>query len=217
MAGESVENYLKNIYKLQVGSGRVSTSSLAARLGISDASVSDMVRKLSEQGLVVHEPYRGVQLTESGRRIALKTVRRHRLWELFLMQMLDYSWDKIDAEAERLEHITSEDLERKLDEALGHPKVDPHGDPIPTTDGEVVESNDRSLSELDPGESGVISRVSDANPEILQYVTEMGLVLDRDVRVMKKMKFDGSILVQIDSKEYFLSSKLAVNIFVRTR
>ncbi|MEE9288541.1 MAG: metal-dependent transcriptional regulator, partial [Bacteroidota bacterium] len=109
MPGESIENYLKNIYKLEGERGKVATSALAERLGISDASVSDMVRKLSEQGLARYEPYKGVELTGEGKRIALKIVRRHRLWELFLVQMLDYSWDKIDAEAERLEHITSND------------------------------------------------------------------------------------------------------------
>ncbi len=216
MLGEHVENYLKNIYKLQGKTGRVATSVLAERLNVSDASVSDMIKKLSEQGMVRYEPYRGVKLTEKGRRLALKIVRRHRLWEVFLVQMLNYPWDKIDAEAERLEHIISEDLERKLDEALGFPKVDPHGDPIPTVDGEIKESHYISLSDLSPGESGIISRVSDSNPEILQYVSELGLALDKKVEVKKKMEFDGSLLIKIDSKEHFISRKLAGSIFVRS-
>lgn len=216
MSGENVENYLKNIYKLQSKIGRVATSVLAERLGISDASVSDMVKKLSEQGMVRYEPYKGVELTEKGRRMALKIVRRHRLWELFLVQMLDFSWDKIDAEAERLEHITSDDLERKLDEALGFPQIDPHGDPIPTVDGEIIESDYISLADLDPGQSGIISRVSDSSPEILQYVTELGLALDKKVHVKKKMEFDGSLFIKIGSKEHFVSRKLAGSIFVQS-
>lgn len=217
MPGENVENYLKNIYKLQSKSGRVATSALAERLGISDPSVSDMIRKLSEQGLVRYEPYKGVELTEKGRRVALKIVRRHRLWELFLVEILNYSWDKIDAEAERLEHIASDDLERKLDEALGFPQVDPHGDPIPTVDGEIAESDYISLADLDPGQLGIISRVSDSSPEILQYVTELGLALDTEVQVKKKMEFDGSLLIKIGSKEHFVSRKLAGSIFVQSR
>lgn len=216
MSGENVENYLKSIYKLQSKSGKVPTSALAERLGISDASVSDMVKKLSEQGMVRYLPYKGVELTENGRRIALKIVRRHRLWELFLVQMLNYSWDKIDAEAERLEHITSDGLERKLDEALGFPQIDPHGDPIPTVDGEISESDYISLADLHPGQSGIISRVSDSNPEILQYVAELGLALDKIVHVKKKMEFDGSLLIKIGSKEHFVSRKLAASIFVQS-
>ncbi|MEE9225805.1 MAG: metal-dependent transcriptional regulator [Bacteroidota bacterium] len=216
MSGENVENYLKSIYKLQSKSGKVPTSALAERLGISDPSVSDMVKKLSEQGMVRYAPYKGVELTENGRRIALKIVRRHRLWELFLVQMLNYSWDKIDAEAERLEHITSDGLERKLDEALGFPQIDPHGDPIPTVDGEISESDYISLADLHPGQSGIISRVSDSNPEILQYVAELGLALDKIVHVKKKMEFDGSLLIKIGSKEHFVSRKLAGSIFVQS-
>ena len=216
MPGESIENYLKNIYKLESERGKVATSALAERLRISDASVSDMVRKLSEQGLARYEPYKGVELTGEGKRIALKIVRRHRLWELFLVQVLDYSWDKIDAEAERLEHITSNDLERKLDEALGFPRFDPHGDPIPTTDGEIIESDYISLADLAPGQSGIICRVSDSSPDILQYVSELGLALDKTVYVKKKMDFDGLLLIKIDSSEHFVSRKLAGNIFVRS-
>ena len=217
MSGENVENYLKNIYKLQAKSGRVATSALALRLGISDASVSDMVKKLSEQGMVRHVPYKGVVLTEKGRRLALKIVRRHRLWELFLVQMLNYPWDKIDAEAERLEHLTSDDLERKLDESLGFPQIDPHGDPIPTENGEITESNFVSLADLDSSQSAVIARVSDSSPEILQYVTELGLALEKKVLVKKKMEFDGSLLIKIGTKEHFVSRKLAASIFVRPR
>ena len=132
MASEQIENYLKNIYKLQESRRKVSTSLLSEQLRISAASVSEMVKKLSESGQLKYTPYRGVELTEQGRRKALRIIRRHRLWELFLVEVLKYPWDEIDEEAEKLEHMTSERLESRIDEILGYPSVDPHGDAIPS-------------------------------------------------------------------------------------
>lgn len=216
MPTSNFEDYLRQIYKLQGSDKRVTTSSLAKRLSIAPASVTDMVKKLSEKQLVRHTPYRGIELTEKGRKHALRIVRRHRLWEVLLVELLHFSWDKIDSEAERLEHSTSEELERRIDEVLGYPKTDPHGDPIPTVDGEISESGDIALSDLNPGQSGVISRVSDSSPEILQYVTELGLTLEKKVQVKKKMDFDGSLLIKIATKEHFVSRKLASSIFVHS-
>lgn len=132
MPSEQIENYLKNIYKIQTLEGKVSTSSLSEKLQISPASVSEMIKKLADEGSLTHTPYKGVELTESGKRAALKIVRKHRLWEMFLVEILHFGWDEIDEEAERFEHIMSDKMEDKIDEVLGFPSVDPHGDPIPT-------------------------------------------------------------------------------------
>lgn len=217
MASEHIENYLKNIYKLQSDEGKVTTSSLSHRLQISAASVSEMIRKLAAEGCVTYTPYKGVELTAEGRKRALRIVRRHRLWELFLVEVLKYDWDEIDEEAERLEHSTSERLEQRIDEILGYPSRDPHGDVIPTAEGKIRDSNQRSLADVRPGTTATISRVSDANPEILQYASKFGITPRKKIRVTERMDFDGSLRVEVGGKEQFVSAKLAMNIFVETR
>jgi DtxR family Mn-dependent transcriptional regulator len=214
MPTANIEDYLKHIYKLQATDKKVTTSSLAGRLSIAPASVTEMIKKLSEQGLLRHTPYRGVALTEKGRRHALRIVRRHRLWEVLLVELLGLSWDEIDREAERLEHSTSQELERKIDEVLGYPKVDPHGDPIPTEDGELRETAYESLADLEPGQTCTIKRVSDRNPEILKYATKLGLSLKKKIVIKECVEFDGSILVGLGKRECYVSQKLAHNIFV---
>src|SRR3990172_10427611 len=155
MASEQVENYLKQIYKIQEHEGCVTTSVLSERLQISAPSVTEMIKKLAEEGSVTYTPYKGVELTEHGRRKALRIIRRHRLWELFLVEVLKYPWDEIDVEAERLEHITSEKLEQRLDSALGFPRKDPHGDVIPTAEGSIDDVSHVPLSEIEPGSTVV--------------------------------------------------------------
>ncbi len=214
MASEQVENYLKNIYKLQESEGTVSTSLLSERLQISPASVSEMLKKLADGGNLKYTPYRGVELTEQGRKKALRIIRRHRLWELFLVEVLKYAWDEIDEEAELLEHITSEKLERRLDAALGFPTKDPHGDAIPTSDGKVVDVRRTCLADIKPGKTAIVSRVNDESPEILKYASKLGIVLKKKIRVKEKVQFDGSLRVDIGGKEKFISSKLADHIFV---
>jgi len=214
MAKEQTENYLKNIYKLQSHGGKVTTSSLSQQLKITPASVSEMVRRLAEEGYVTHAPYKGVQLTVEGRKKALRIIRRHRLWELFLVRILKYHWDEIDEEAERLEHITSDRLERRIDELLGFPDRDPHGDVIPTVEGKVVEGGRAPLSDVGEGKTVVVSRVSDSSPEILQYASKLGIALGKKIRVKDKVDFDGSLRVDVGGKERFISSKLAQNVFV---
>ncbi len=217
MSSSHIEDYLKHIYKIQERDKKVTTTSLAAQLDIAPASVTDMVKKLSEQGLLHHTPYQGIELTEKGKKLALKIVRRHRLWEVLLVQLLHYSWDKIDEEAEKLEHITSDELEQKIDEVLGFPKLDPHGDPIPSVDGELKEREYAPLADFEEGETGIVIRVSDSNPQILQYAAKMGLALKKKVYVKEKIAYDGSLLVRIGSKERFISQKLACHIFVERR
>jgi DtxR family Mn-dependent transcriptional regulator len=155
-----------------------------------------------------------VELTEKGKKHALRIVRRHRLWEALLVELLGFPWDEIDKEAERLEHSTSEELERKIDEVLGYPKTDPHGDPIPTEDGELREASSESLADVEPGGTCKITRVSDASPEILQYATKLGLSLRKRLTVKERVKFDGSLLVNIGKREYYVSQRLAQSIFV---
>lgn len=214
MPSEQVENYLKNIYKLQESEGKVTTSLLSEKLQISPPSVSEMIKKLAEEGSLKYTPYRGVELTEQGRRKALRIIRRHRLWELFLVEVLQYAWDEIDEEAERLEHITSEKLEQRLDAALGYPTKDPHGDLIPTPDGKVTVVNRTTLAEAKPGKFVTVTRVSDADPDILKYASKLGIALRKKIKVKEKIKFDGSLRVEIGGKERFVSAKLAQNIFV---
>jgi DtxR family Mn-dependent transcriptional regulator len=214
MPSENVENYLKNIYTIQANGDKVTTSSLSGKLQISAASVSEMIKKLADEGSIIYAPYKGVELTEAGRRRAIHIIRRHRLWELFLVEILKYEWDEIHEEAERLEHITSEKLERRLDAALGHPHTDPHGDVIPTSRGVINHLRSSSLADMKAGSTVTVSRVSDENPEILKYASRLGIKLHTKLEVKEKMEFDGSLRVKINGKEQFVSSKLARNIFV---
>lgn len=214
MANESTEDYIKSIYKLRKKGKAVATSELAKHLEIGDGSVTDMVKKLSAKKLIEYQPYRGVSLTELGKKLALKMVRRHRLWEMFLVKYLGYSWDEIHDEAERLEHVTSDEMEHRLDKLLGYPKVDPHGDPIPSSDGQIDDGDMESLSEFGPGDSVRIVRVSDADPEVLKHAAELGFELQTKLVVTKKLEFDGSMSVKVGARKCFVSSKLAQHIYV---
>ena len=214
MVNISTEDYIKAIYKLERASQRVTTSALAAELHLADASITDMVKKLSDKGLLHYEPYQGVGLTAKGKRMAVKIVRRHRLWEMFLVKFLGFSWDQIHDEAERLEHVTSDELERRIDKALGYPTVDPHGDPIPTIDGDMDRTVYAPLADFGPGAAVRVHRVSDDDPEILQHATKIGLALNTRLVVKEKMTFDGSMVIKIGSQKKFLSQQVAKAIFV---
>jgi DtxR family Mn-dependent transcriptional regulator len=214
MASEQIENYLKNIYKLSSNEGKVTTSSLSEKLQISPASVSEMIKKLAEEGTLTHTPYKGVELTEEGKLLALRIIRKHRLWEMFLVQVLHFGWDEIDDEAERFEHIMSDKMEEKIDHALGHPSIDPHGDPIPSKDGVITCSMSYPMLEAREGSTVRVLRVSDANSELLQYVSSIGISLNKEIAVQQKMNFDNSLLVRIGDKEVNISSTIASNIFV---
>jgi len=216
MQTQSTEDYVKSIYKLKKEGKSVSTSSLAKHLNIGDGSVTGMVKKLSDKKLIHYKPYQGVELTEAGRRLALKMTRRHRLWEMFLVQFLGYQWDEVHDEAERLEHVTSDELEARIDQALGFPKVDPHGDPIPTVTGELVEHTYKNLTECEAGKNYVIVRVSDESPEVLQYLTKSGLSLNKKVKLIQKIQFDGSVVIKVRSQQMPLSQRLAQSIFIET-
>ncbi|MCK5573740.1 MAG: metal-dependent transcriptional regulator, partial [Bacteroidetes bacterium] len=157
---------------------------------------------------------RGVELTQAGRKVALKIMRRHRLWEMFLVKFLGFSWDQIHEEAERLEHVTSDLLEQRIDRVLGHPHVDPHGDPIPSADGVVKDHTLTTLAEASPGSVVVVTRVRDGSPEILRYMALLGIDLQKTLRVNEAIDFDGSLRIQMGSREQFISAKLAESIYV---
>jgi DtxR family Mn-dependent transcriptional regulator len=211
---QSTEDYIKAIYTLGKGSETVSTSSLANHLGIGDGSVTDMVKRLSSKKLIEYTPYKGVNLTPAGRALAVRMVRRHRLWEMFLVQYLGYAWDEIHEEAERLEHATSDELDKRLDRLLGHPKFDPHGDPIPDSRGSVTPDEHEALTACRSGDDVTIVRVTD-DGEILRHVTAIGIRLNKRVKVKKKLNIDGSMQIKVGSKEHFISREIAAAIFVR--
>lgn len=192
-----VEDYLKTIYELELESGAATTTDIAALLAVAPASVSGMVRRLAEQGLLEHERYRGVRLTDEGRRVALGTIRRHRVIETYLTERLGYAWDRVHDEAERLEHAASDELIDRMAEALGEPTVDPHGAPIPTREGEIDEGETITLLELEPGEQARIVRVGDDDPELLRYLDELRLGLGTVVTILGRAPFDGPITLRI--------------------
>jgi DtxR family Mn-dependent transcriptional regulator len=192
-----VQDYAKAVYALESRAGAaVSTTDLAERLGVTAGSVSAMVRKLSEVGLLEHEPYHGVRLTELGRRVALEVLRHHRLIELFLADELGMPWDRVHAEAEVLEHVLSDELEQLIATRLGNPTTDPHGDPIPTTALQIDEPHTRSLDELGPGAAGRFVRVSDSDPEMLRYLADRGIALGDRLEVVDRQPFGGPVFVR---------------------
>jgi DtxR family Mn-dependent transcriptional regulator len=206
----SVQDYAKAVYALQTrGVSAVSTNDLAARLGVTPASVSGMVRKLTEVGIVEHEPYHGVRLTGEGRRVALEVLRHHRLLELFLAQELGMPWDRVHAEAEVLEHVLSEELEALIAARLGNPAVDPHGDPIPTPELEIDEGHTRSLDSMGAGEAGVFMRVSDADPEMLRYLAGAGISPGDRLAVRDRQPFGGPLFVLVNGCEHTIGGRLA--------
>jgi DtxR family Mn-dependent transcriptional regulator len=206
----AVQDYAKAVYALERrAGGAVSTTELAARLGVTAGSVSAMLRRLAELGVVEHEPYRGVRLTEHGRAVALEVLRHHRLLEAFLADELGMPWDRVDAEAEVLEHVISEDLERLIAARLGHPTVDPHGDPIPSEKFEIDERGTYSLAELSVGACGRFVRVSDSDPAKLRYLTEQQIALGDVLEVVDRQPFGGPLFVRFGEREVPLGGQLA--------
>jgi DtxR family Mn-dependent transcriptional regulator len=217
---EAIENYAKAIYALaRRGDGTVTTNALAERVGVSAGSVSSMLKKLAERGLAEHEPYRGVQLTAEGRRVALSVLRHHRLLELYLAEHLGVPWDRVHEEAEALEHVISEDLAARIAAKLGHPTHDPHGDPIPDAALVIDEGHTRSLAEMDIGERGRFVRVSDTDPEMLRYLDGRGIALGDELEVVAREPFDGPLTVRFGSQDHVFGGGLtrAMRIDVTTR
>ncbi|TAN32922.1 metal-dependent transcriptional regulator [bacterium] len=211
------EDYLKALYHLHGDQRPVPTRDLAQRLGISSPSVSEMVTRLTAQGLVEHDRYRGQQLTREGRKVALELVRHHRLLEMFLVQVLGYSWDEVHDEAERLEHVISERMEQRIFELLGRPELDPHGHAIPTLGGKVRSLSDRPLSECHGGEKVVVQGVSDDDPVKLRELERRGLTPGAGVEVLAASEFEGPIEVRLKGRRANVPLGLAKAVFVEGR
>jgi DtxR family transcriptional regulator, Mn-dependent transcriptional regulator len=212
----AVEDYAKAIYALeQRGCAAVSTNALAERMRVTPASASAMVKRLDGLGLVTHVPYRGVQLTDEGTRVALEILRHHRLLELYLAETLGVPWDRVHDEAEVLEHVLSEELEELIAAKLGDPTHDPHGDPIPTRDGHITEASSTALHDLVPGACGTFVRVSDADPEMLRYLADRGIAPGADLEVIEKQPFDGPLFVRFGDDVHVLGGALARAMRVR--
>jgi DtxR family Mn-dependent transcriptional regulator len=204
------EDYAKAIDQLaERGDGAVSTNALAERLAVTAGSASGMLRRLAELGLVAHVPYKGVQLTAEGTRVALETIRHHRLLELYLAEALDVPWDRVHDEAEVLEHVLSDELETLIAAKLGHPTRDPHGDPIPSADLVIDEEPTESLAALAPGTGGVVVRISDSDPEMLRYLADRGIGLGTAFEVIEKQPFDGPLFVRFGDAVHVLGGALA--------
>ena len=210
----SVEDYLKAIYRLSPEGRPAATSDIARLLELSAPSVSGMVKRLSELGFLEHIPYKGVQLTEAGRLAALRMVRRHRLIEAYLVQFLGYSWDTVHVEAERLEHAVSDTLVERMAAALGHPVVDPHGDPIPSADGSIHEPACTPLADVDIGETVEIRRVDEREPERLRYLALLGLVPGVVLTVLDRQPFGGPVTVESAGERHSIGAELAQVVLV---
>jgi len=208
----AIQDYLKEIYKLESEGTRPTTSTIARRLGVAPSSVTSMLKKLAVLGLAEHSPYRGVELSESGKKIALEVIRHHRLLEQYLAETLGVPIDAVHAEADRLEHVLSEELEARIDEQLGYPTHDPHGDPIPDAGLHMDTKRLRSLDALEPGEQARISRVPDNDSELLRYLAGLHLVPGGLVTMRRLEPFDGPVMIAVEGQEHAISRELAMQI-----
>jgi DtxR family Mn-dependent transcriptional regulator len=214
---EVVEEYLEGIYRLQEKSGVARTSDIVKALQVVPGTVTNTVERLEKEGMLRHEPYRGVKLTDKGRKIALDVIRRHRLSERLLTDFVHVDWDKVHDAACRLEHGITNDVIKKLEKALGHPKTCPHGNPIPTACGGIVEEKSEPLSTLKSKESGVIAKIKDETAEVLKYIAVLGLLPGASIEIVEKAPFDGPITVKVGGANHALSLSMASNIWVKRK
>ena len=213
---QSEENYLKIIYHLSlVSKTEISTNAIAEKMTTKASSVTDMLKKLAEKELVSYQKYQGVSLTENGLLTAKNIVRRHRLWEVFLVDKLNFAWDEVHEIAEELEHINSEKLIDKLDEFLKFPSKDPHGDPIPDKNGNIIKVEKYLLSDLKINETAVCIGVKDSSSEFLQYLDKQKIALGSKIKILEKEPFDNSMTIEINNGQIIISSKIAINLFVK--
>jgi DtxR family transcriptional regulator, Mn-dependent transcriptional regulator len=210
------ENYLKAIYHLsEAGQQEVNTNAISEQMQTKAASVSDMLRRLSEKEMVHYEKYKGVNISELGKKAALKVIRKHRLWEVFLVEKLKFNWDEVHEVAEQLEHIKSPLLIKRLDEFLGFPRFDPHGDPIPDEHGEIIHKPQIPIAEMTLNQSGIVIAVKDTNPLFLQHLDKIGIYLGAKIKLIELNAFDESVEIMLDQKQkLFLSQKVAANILI---
>ncbi len=210
----AVEDYLKTVYQLQRQYDPVPTSVLAEALRVKPPSVTEMAKKLTEHGLLDYEKYRGIRLTEPGRRIALEVIRHHRLLEMYLTEALGYSWDEVHDEADRLEHVISEQFEARIAAMMGHPEHDPHGDPIPNLNGTIPAQETVSLTDTQPNVPKMVQRITDQSPDMLRYLAELGLVPGAQVSVTAREPFNGPIHLLIEDSAAVISYEVAGHIFL---
>ena len=216
MLTTSEENYLKTIYKLsESGKNQVSTNSVSKFLKTKPSSVTDMIKKLSAKKLLYHKKYKGTNISSNGKKLAIQIIRKHRLWEVFLFEKLDFKWDEVHKIAEELEHITNEKLIDKLDKYLKYPKIDPHGDPIPNKDGKIDIKPKIKLSNLLINNKCIVSKVNDEDGNLLEYLNKIKIHIGSKIKVFDIIEFDKSIEIEIDSKnKVFISNRVAENILV---
>ena len=210
---KSEENYLKSIYNLsELGNKVVTTNSISKILNIEPASVTDMIKKLSKKKLIYHEKYRGTKISKNGIKVALQIIRRHRLWEVFLYEKLNFNWDEIHVVAEELEHVSSDQLIDNLDKYLKYPKIDPHGDPIPNKLGEIDFVDKISISDLKVNEKGIVSRIINEDEEFFILLNKLNIEIGTEVKILDKIDYDGSLDVSINNKSVIISKVIAENI-----
>lgn len=216
LLSESEENYLKTIFNLSYPNNEpVATNAIAKKLNTAAASVTDMLKKLSEKNLVVYEKYKGVYLSIDGNKIAKRLVRKHRIWEVFLVEKLNFNWDEVHDVAEQLEHINSPQLVQKLDKFLGYPTTDPHGDPIPDEDGNIQDIQSIKLTELKKGNKATVVGVDDTSSAFLQYLDELKIQLGLTFEVVQKIDFDHSFVLKSKNNSFSISKQVADNILVK--
>jgi DtxR family Mn-dependent transcriptional regulator len=211
----AMEDYLKTIFGLAEVGERVTTQAIAEQLSVAAPSVTGMLKRLHDLNLVDHAPYRGVTLTDAGRKVALEVVRHHRLLELYLAEALGYTWDEVHDEADRMEHTISEEFEARIDEALGFPTHDPHGDPIPTLSGHLPEFTDRRLSDIEEGCKAVVVRILRDDGERLRYLGRLGLYPKAELELLEKLPFNGPLRIRVDDEEHVLGLDLAGDVYVQ--
>lgn len=211
---QAVEDYLKTIYTLESEDKGASTSSIAESMDVSSASATNMIKRLSKMGLVDYQSYKGARLTRSGRKIALEIIRHHRLLELYLLEVMGYSWDEVHDEAEKLEHHISEQFEDKIAELLDNPTHDPHGDPIPTKEGVMPKMESEPLVQAEAGQTFIVSRVKDQDPDLLRYLEKIGILPGVKIMVKEKAPFNGPITLLVEETEQALGHEVADKIFV---
>ncbi|MGB5362123.1 MAG: metal-dependent transcriptional regulator [Aureibaculum sp.] len=216
MLSQAEENYIKAIYSLETQSDKgVSTNLIAEKMQTKASSVTDMIKKLSDKKLVVYKRYQGVQLSEKGKKVAILIVRKHRLWESFLVDKLNFSWDEVHNIAEQLEHIKSEELIERLDRFLEYPSVDPHGDPIPDKDGNIKKRSKVKLSALKENEQSILLSVKDSSADFLKYLNKKKIAIGNTIKVLSVEPFDRSMHIEMNSKQFIISENVAENLYLK--
>ena len=217
MISKTVENYLKNIFLLSENNKVVTTNEISRKLKIKASSASDMLKKMKDKGLLNYEKYNGVSLTVKGKKIATTIVRKHRLWETFLVKKLNFNWGEVHEVAEQLEHIKSEDLINKLDKFLNYPKFDPHGEPIPSKDGAIPNRDTIPLNKLNSGDIGLVMGVNLDEKEFLDYLTKLNIRIGTKIEIKDKIDFDQSLNIRIENNNYHISYEVAKHLLIKTK